>query len=199
MGWDEACWIVRQAAQALACLHGEGWLHADVKPSNLLVAHDGHVTLLDLGFLQPLNALRAHDSIVQGSVVQGAAPPAAGDATGSDCLLGTLKYIAPEMLTRHGRFVAASDIYSLGVVLYEILAGQHPFAGATEMDLVRLHLEAVPTDIRAIDPAIPESLAELVLAMTAKDPLRRPATAEQVVRCLTRLEIAALTQFRVSA
>lgn len=200
LGWDQACWIVRQIGQALSWLHGEGWLHADVKPSNVVVAHDGHVTLLDLGFLQPLHTLRSHDSVVHGAAMSSHSSMASGiSAAGSSCLIGTLKYIAPEMLTRVGHVTAASDIYSLGILFYELLVGRHPFAGALESQLVRLHMETVPTDVRVFDPTLPESLAELVAAMIAKDSLRRPATADEIVHSLVRLEIAALTQTRVSA
>jgi len=192
--WDQACWIVRQAAQALAYLHSEGWLHGDIKPSNLLVADDGHVTLLDLGFVQPL--ARAEASSAATSVAQ---IRHADSSQISPCLIGTLKYLAPERLSCGGPITTASDVYSLGLMMHEMLAGVHPYASTDDAQLARMHRETLPGDLRDIDPTIPESLANLLPEMLAKDPLRRLASCDPVIRCLVSLEIAALSQARVSA
>jgi len=205
LGWGQACWFARQTAQALGYLHAEGWLHADVKPANILVSADGHVTLLDLGFLQPLAETRLPRD--RATSQSGLAPQ---DGPAPAAVLGTLKYVAPEMLVRTTGVTAASDIYSLGVVLFESLAGSHPFAEACEEQamlrwedvqsrLVEAHRATVPVDVRQFAPAVPVELAELVQAMLAKDPLRRPANMSQVVGQLTSLEFAALRQSRVCA
>lgn len=173
--WDRAIWIIRQLAQALACLHDEGWLHGDVKPANALVSSDGHVTLLDLGLLQLLHERE----------------PTSTDAAS---LMGTPRYMAPEVINGRCQPVAASDIYSLGMMLYEMLAGHHPFETATPTELVRLHREVMPPDISSHDAALPMPLVELTRAMIAKDPLRRPATAQEIVGRLVSLEFRALQQ-----
>ena len=102
----QVLWIARQTAEALDALHQAGWMHGDVKPSNIMLSPGGHATLLDLGFARRL------------------------DETGSAvdrCVLGTFHYIAPEFLTSAIRADIRSDIYSLGAVLYRILAGRLPF------------------------------------------------------------------------
>lgn len=163
-----AIWFARQLAEALAALHAEGWSHGDVKAENIHVSNDGHLTLLDLGFVRPLNkrlALR-HTH-----------------------LAGTLETMAPEVITSPLRVSAGSDVYSLGIVLYEMLAGRMPFVGRNEAEWVTAHREEIPRDIREVVSDLPERAAELLHRMLAKDPMRRPASAYEVVRELVSLEI----------
>ena len=109
-GVPEALWIVRQTAEALDALHTAGWMHGDVTPGNIHVSPTGHVTLLDLNFA------RRRDEF--GSAVDRP-------------IMGTCGYMAPEYLTSALRPDIRSDIYSLGAVLFEILAGRRPYAGET--------------------------------------------------------------------
>lgn len=168
-----AVWIARQAAQGLAALHAAGWMHGDVTPGNLLVGHDGHVTLLDLGYARP-----------------GGQACAAADRP----LLGTLGYMAPEMFTSaHGGDVR-SDLYSLGGVLHYLLTGQAPFAGCNPAEISRLQRETVPERIRTLAPHVPSQLADLVRRMLSKQPLRRPQTPDEVVQRLVEMEIQMLPE-----
>ncbi|MCX7428699.1 MAG: serine/threonine-protein kinase, partial [Planctomycetia bacterium] len=163
-----ALWIGRQVAEALGALAAAGWRHGDIKPSNLFLSPGGHVTLLDLGF-----ARREHE-----------------DGSAADrCVLGTCNYLAPETITSALAADVRSDIYSLGVVLFEMLAGRLPFEGSTLEALVVQHKQSRPPDLRRLASHVPQGVAALVHQMLAKDPLRRPQTPGDLVERLARLEI----------
>jgi serine/threonine-protein kinase len=165
-----ALWIVRQVAEALDALHQSlGMIHADVKPANILVSPTGHATLLDFGCAQSASDCR---SCFNRPVV------------------GTLHYAAPEMLTSACAVDPRSDIYSLGVTLYELLTGALPFDAAEPAQLITLHRTAKPTCIRTHRPNLPKPVASLVHRMLAKEPVRRPTSAGEVAEQLMRLEIA---------
>jgi serine/threonine-protein kinase len=163
-----ALWIARQTAAALEALDAAGWNHGDVKPENIIVSPEGHATLIDLG------SARSHDEC--GSSLHGA-------------LVGTGRYLAPETAMSALRADVRSDIYSLGVVLYEMFAGGVPFDAKTLGELIDLHREAPPPRLRAIAPQTPREVATLVHRMLAKDPLRRPQNARELIDELARLEI----------
>jgi serine/threonine-protein kinase len=165
---------VRQVAEALDALHAHGWTHGDIKPANALVAPDGHVTVLDLGFARR-----------------------AGEGTWVDRpLLGSAAYAAPETFTSALAPDSRSDFYSLGVTLYELLAREPPFVASTAGELVRLHKTAPLPDIRRRLPWLPREVVELLHDLLAKEPLRRPQTPRELIRRLIRLELAALTDRR---
>ena len=102
---------------------------------------------------------------------------------------GTWSYIAPEMITSAVRADGRSDIYSLGVTLYELLCGQLPLDGASPAALARMHLTAKPACIRKLVPDLAKPIASLVHRMLAKQPLRRPQSAAELIRELVHLEI----------
>ncbi len=163
-----ALWVARQVADALGALHCEGWRHGDVHPKNISVAYGGHAMLCDLGCAMPL---------------------------GHECrdldraLTGTFGYMAPEQFTSRVAVGAASDVYSLGVTLFELLCGRPPFAAADPAQLTEYHLRATPPSIRTWLPHAPRSLAQALTRMLAKDPARRPSTSGELQSLLTRLEI----------
>ncbi len=161
-------WIVRQVAEALDALHHAGWMHADVKPSNIFVSRRGHATLLDLGFARRPDEL--------GSVVD-------------RCVVGTIHYIAPEMVTSALRADIRSDIYSLGVTLFELLSGRRPYHGGSLAELARQHCQDQPQDLHRLVPTLPPGVVQLVRAMMAKEPLRRPQTPLELIERLVALEI----------
>jgi serine/threonine-protein kinase len=162
-----ALWLVRQTAEALGALHEAGWLHCDVNPANVLVSPGGHATLIDLGL-----ARRVPEK----------------QLPGQEMVAGTPAYMAPELFQSPGELTAAVDIYSLGVMLYELLVGTRPYEDDDPLDLVNAHLAALPPNLRQRLPNLPSRVARLVRNMLAKDPLRRPAADELVAR-LTDLEI----------
>jgi serine/threonine-protein kinase len=168
-----ALWGVRQVAQALEALHAAGWMHGDVKPGNIFISPHGHVTLLDLGF-----ARRKDEA---GSAVD-------------RLVTGTCNYIAPELITSAMRADIRSDIYSLGVVLFELLAGRLPFTGDSLAELVEQHRQSRPPNLRHLAPHLTKSVVELVHQMLAKEPLRRPQTPRELIDRLVTLEIATFSE-----
>jgi serine/threonine protein kinase len=153
-------------------------MHGDVKPGNIFVSPAGHVTLLDLGF-----ARRNGDTTAGGT----------GSAV-DRCVLGTCSYIAPELITSALRADVRSDIYSLGVVLFELLCGRLPFVGKDLAELAAQHRQATPPDLGRLVPDLPGELVELVRQMLAKEPLRRPQTPRELVDRLARIEIATFSE-----
>jgi serine/threonine-protein kinase len=164
-----ALWIARQVACALDALARAGWTHGDVKPANVMISPEGHVTLLDLGL---------------------ARRPADEDRTFHRAIAGTPWYLAPEALLSTLRPDMRSDIFSLGAVLYEMLAGRVPFAATSAEELIALHRQAEPAELRALRPHVPATVSQLVHGMLAKEPLRRPQTPQEIIARLASAEIA---------
>lgn len=160
-------WIARQTAEGTLALARGGWMHGDVKPTNIIVSPYGHATLIDLGF--------AARTEVRGSIADRP-------------LVGTLNYCAPEVLYSSCGGDSQSDVYSLGVVLFEMLTGRLPFDAEDIAELAMQHRQALPGDVRRLVPHVPVRAARLVQQMLAKQPLRRPSPSELVER-LVALEI----------
>ncbi|MET7276965.1 serine/threonine-protein kinase [Kribbella sp. NPDC005582] len=152
--------IAVQGARALDAAHAAGIVHRDVKPGNLLLAPDGTLKMTDFGI----------------------AKRAGNETTGLGVLLGTASYVSPEQV-RGGAATPASDWYSLGCVLYELLAGTPPFTGTTVETVMRQHLESPPAPIMRND--VTPALAALVMRLLAKNPADRPASATEVAELLT--------------
>ena len=161
----------RQIAQALAAAHSRNIIHRDIKPENLMVRADGILKVLDFG-------LARRTSLED-----------PGKLTNSSGLLaGTLNYMAPEQ-TRAEPATPASDIFSLGIVLFELVTGTHPFRADSPIDTAHAiaHVEPKPPTMR--NPAVPPALNTLLLAMLDKDPGRRPV-APEVDRRLSEVTLA---------
>jgi serine/threonine-protein kinase len=173
LGVPLALWIARQVAEGLAALlDSTGTIHTDVKPANILVSSAGHATLIDFGFVQT---------------------PSEASQWSTRPLAGTLAYIAPEMITSALAAGPQSDIYSLGVTLYEMLTGTRLWNTDEPAELAALHRESKPANIRDQRPELPPPIVEIVHSMLAKDPLRRPGSARELAARLVRLEIASFT------
>ncbi len=167
----DALWIARQAAEALAALHHAGFLHGDVKPDNLLLVDDGTAVLTDLGF--------AHRPGENAAFLR------------AGYVLGTANYLAPELCDELPGEELSSDLFSLGVMLFEMLTGRLPYPPGSLRQTFRRHRCDPPADIRELAPHLPEALAELVERLLAHQPEDRPR-AGTVVRELVKLEIATL-------
>jgi serine/threonine protein kinase len=168
-----ALWIARQTAEALDALYSAGWMHGDIKPANVHIAQGWHLTLLDLGFARRLNN-----------------PGTAADRFG----LGSASYLAPETITSRLATDIRSDIYSLGATLFPTLSGRPPYLCESLEAMVHAHRRQAPPRLRSLVATLPSEVAELVQAMLAKDPLRRPQTPAELVSQLVRLEIDALAE-----
>jgi hypothetical protein len=159
--------LIRQAARALAAAHAASVVHRDIKPANLMVRDDGLVKVLDFGLARRLPPPSAPDNF---------------DALGPGQLLGTIAYMSPEQ-ARCEALATSSDVFSLGVVLYQLLTGQHPFE--RESDVATLHAIAAAEPIVPTrwNPEIPAALQGLVLSMLHKEPPLRPSAAAVHKRC----------------
>jgi eukaryotic-like serine/threonine-protein kinase len=155
----------RQIALALDAAHTAGVVHRDIKPENIFLRPDGIVKVLDFGLARELP--RADG---------------AGATSRAGLPVGTLKYMSPEQL-RGEQIAAASDVFSLGIVLYELLTGRHPFASEQLWEVAGAIANADPVRPSRRNAAIPEHLDRLILAMLAKNPAQRP-TAADVARVL---------------
>ena len=162
----QSMWIVRQVAEALSALHEQDWVHCDVKPDNVYVAVNGHVTLGDLGLARQRSPVPAAQTVVA----------------------GTPAYMAPEAFCAGGVLSGASDSYSLGVMLFELLTGQYPFPQTEPGELGAAHRLLKPPDPRTFRPDIPAHGARLLRSMLAKEPLRRPVGME-LIQALVDLEV----------
>jgi predicted ATPase/predicted Ser/Thr protein kinase len=162
---DRALPLARQVADALRVAHAAGIVHRDIKPENLVVRPDGYVKVLDFGLAR----------LLPGASGAGPADPAADTDPGM--VLGTAPYMAPEQ-ARAEPAGGPADVFALGIVLYELVTGVHPFPAAT--DVGRLH--AITTDAplppERLNPAVTPALDGLVRAMLEKNPRLRPTAAE---------------------
>jgi eukaryotic-like serine/threonine-protein kinase len=170
-------WIARQTAEALAALHRKGFVHGDVKPDNIRLVDDGTAKLIDLGF--------AHRPGENAALLK------------RGYVLGTVNYLAPELCAFDVSADARSDLFSLGVAMFEMLAGRLPYPiGSTRQTLHR-HRCDPPADIRRLVPGLPAGLVALLDRLLAHRPQDRPE-ARAAVQQLIALEIAGLRR-RLSA
>ena len=163
--WQDVVELVIGLADGLATAHDAGILHRDIKPENILITKTGYAKLADFG----LAKLRQSPSLVGDVVTE--------TQTRTGVIVGTIPYMSPEQAT--GRLVdARSDVFSFGVVLYELLAGRRPFAGPTDLDV--LHAIANrPADL--LPESLPLPLRELIERALEKDPALRQQTMREVV------------------
>jgi serine/threonine protein kinase len=155
--------VISQAARGLAYAHGQGIVHRDVKPGNLLVTADGRVKVLDLG--------------LAGSSLE-------SEAVRLGRVVGTMDYMAPEQIGHPDDVGPAADIYGLGCTLYFALAGQVPFPGGSKSEKAERHRVATAAPIRQFAPQVSDAFSAVVEAMMRKDPDERPASAEEVIERL---------------
>src|ERR1700733_8876071 len=152
-------------AAALAFAHRHGVIHRDVKPGNVLITPDGEVKVTDFGIARAVNT---EESLTQTGAV-----------------MGTAAYFSPEQAEGKG-VDARSDIYSLGVVLYEMAAGRPPFTGDSPVAVASKHVRDTPELLRTLNPAVPPALEAVIMKAMAKDPNARYGSAEEMRADLLR-------------
>ena len=155
--------IMTQACAGIGYAHRAGLVHCDVKPHNFLVTKDNRLKVTDFGIARALSSIR-HDEY-------------------SDVVWGSPQYFAPEQATG-GAPSPASDVYSLGIILYELLTGSLPFNAPTPEELARLHLTEKPVLLSEYIPDVPRALEQIVAKVLSKEPARRYRTADQFGRVL---------------
>ncbi|HUS07374.1 MAG TPA: protein kinase [Bryobacteraceae bacterium] len=148
---------VRQVLSALSYAHARGIIHRDIKPANMMVTGDGAVKLMDFGIAK----MAADRKLTQ---------------TGRT--VGSLYYMSPEQINGAVDLDPRSDLYSLGVSLYEILTGTRPFLGDSDYSIMAAHLNSVPVPPIQIDPRLPAALNEIILMAISRDPAQRFQTAD---------------------
>jgi tetratricopeptide (TPR) repeat protein len=155
--------LIGQVAKALAVAHSASIVHRDIKPENVMVRSDGYVKVLDFGLARRLPG--------------GLASAPTGEATAPGTLLGTVLYMSPEQ-ARGETASSASDIFALGIVLYELAVGRHPFPADSQVGVLHAIMSQSPLSPKRLNPEIPAPLEGLLVRMLEKDPRLRPSAAE---------------------
>ncbi|TAA70436.1 Stk1 family PASTA domain-containing Ser/Thr kinase [Planococcus salinarum] len=155
---ERAVKIMKQLASALAHAHHNQIVHRDIKPQNILMDEEGNVKISDFGIAMALSAT---------------------SYTQTNSVLGTVHYLSPEQ-ARGGNATKKSDIYSLGIVMYELLTGRLPFSGESAVSIALKHLQTETPSLREIVPTIPQSLENVVLKATAKNAQHRYQSADEM-------------------
>lgn len=150
--------IIGQVTSAIAHAHANDLVHRDIKPQNILIDSYGHVKVTDFGIAIALSATAL---------------------TQTNAVLGSVHYLSPEQ-ARGGTATKKSDIYSLGIVLFELLTGKLPFSGQTPVSIALKHLQSDIPPVKRYHPEIPQSVENIVLRATTKDPFHRYETADQL-------------------
>ena len=166
VAWAAA--VGAQIAAGLDAAHRAGVVHRDLKPSNVMLAADGVVKVLDFGVGLILDDVDG------------------GRVTSSDVTVGTARYMAPEQASQH-TVTTSADLYALGCVLFEMLAGAPPFDGETTYQVLRQHVEQEPVPVRTLRSEVPPELEAVVAGLLAKAPSDRPGTAAEVVDVLSKI------------
>ncbi|MBT2687985.1 Stk1 family PASTA domain-containing Ser/Thr kinase [Bacillus sp. ISL-47] len=155
---DEALEIMKQLTSAISHAHQNHIIHRDIKPHNILIDRHGNVKITDFGIAMALSAT----SITQ-----------------TNSVLGSVHYLSPEQ-ARGGMANRKSDIYSLGIVMFELLTGRLPFSGESAVSIALKHLQSETPSLKRWNPSIPQSVENIVLKATAKDPFHRYDTVDEM-------------------
>lgn len=159
LNWREALHFTTQIVKALGHAHSRGIIHRDIKPHNVMVLRDGSVKVADFGIARVTSG--GHSTLTQEA-------------------LGSVHYISPEQ-ARGSHIDARSDLYSAGVVLYEMITGRLPFEGDTPVSVAIQHINSIPLSPREIDPSIPEALEEITMKAMAPNPNNRYGSADEML------------------
>ena len=175
---DDALRLTREIASALGFAHQQGIVHRDIKPENILLA-DGIALVADFGIARALRSSRENGNATSTLTVSGLA-------------LGTPAYMSPEQFTAD-EVDGRSDLYSLGCVLFEMLAGEPPFTARTVDALLRMHLTTEPRSLSELRPTVPVGLSRVVTRMLAKNPAERYQSASQLAEAVATVVSGGIT------
>jgi serine/threonine protein kinase len=159
---EEACVVLEQLTSALAYIHALGVLHRDIKPTNILFDQDSHLYLTDFGIASWLGEKPVHHGHV----------------------MGTAQYMAPELFD--GYLDERSEVYSVGILLYQLLTGCLPFDGPSDWEICLHHQETQPLAPSFLNPALPHSVERVILGALEKEPRRRSQTVEDLLRAFQK-------------
>jgi len=159
---EEACLVLEQLTGALAYIHALGLLHRDIKPTNILFDRDSHLYLTDFGIASWLGENPVHNGHV----------------------MGTPHYMAPELFD--GYVDERSEVYSVGILLYQLLTGSLPFDGPNYWKICLRHRETQPLAPSLLNPSLPRSVERVILGAVEKDPCHRYQTVEDVLRAFQK-------------
>ena len=159
LNWREALHFITQIVKALGHAHGRGIIHRDIKPHNVMVLRDGSVKVADFGIARVSSG--GHSTLTQEA-------------------LGSVHYISPEQ-ARGSHIDARSDLYSAGVVLYEMITGRLPFEGDTPVSVAIQHINSIPLSPRELDPSLPEALEAITMKAMAPKPDNRYSSADEML------------------
>jgi serine/threonine-protein kinase len=173
LGWEEVVSYAKQLCEALQYAHEKGIIHRDLKPSNLMLAADGVLKLTDFGI--------AKDTDVTA-------------LTGANNTIGTAAYMSPEQCKGDRHLTAKSDLYSLGIVLYELVTGKKPFVSESSVEMFLKHVNEVPVRPSRHAPDLPVWLDNLIMFLLEKEKDSRPLDAETVSRMLADIEAKVQSQ-----
>ncbi len=163
---EEALRIFRLITEAVAYAHDHGVIHCDLKPENVMLTTQGEPILTDFGIAKFIRGERL---------------------TSTDAVLGTPYYMSPEQSTGRGKIDARTDVYALGVMLYELTTGKLPFDGDTYMSIVFKHVNDPIPSPHAINPDLPKAVEQIIQKAMAKDPARRYASARELLAAVEAL------------
>ena len=172
LSWKETVHLVTQVLKALSHAHSKGVVHRDIKPQNMMLLSDGTIKVTDFGIARFSNSTR----------------------TMTEQAIGSVHYIAPEQ-AKGDITDGKTDIYSIGVMMYEMLTGKLPFDGDNAVSVALMHLQVVPDTPRTVNPSIPEGIEEITLKAMQKQPADRYQSAQDMLSDIDRFRMNPSVRF----